>query len=195
MSAATRQLPLFPLNAVLFPGGPLPLRIFETRYLDMVRRCMREGTGFGVPYILHGIESGDVSSFAAIGTEARIVDFNRLEDGLLGITCLGQERIRVIEAWREADGLTVGLVEDLPAEPAASLPPRYAFMADVLRRILPELGDLYAAVPRRFEDATWVGHRLAEILPLEMPDRQALLELDDSVERLAAIEPAIRRSA
>ena len=193
MNAEVRELPLFPLNTVLFPGGPLPLRIFEPRYLDMVSRCLREQTGFAVVLIGEGEEATGATSFAATGTEARIVDFSRLEDGLLGITCLGLQRIRVVEAWREADGLNVGRVQDLPEEPTIIVPPEFDFMVDVLRRALPELGDLYAAVAHRFDDAAWVGHRLAELLPLAMSDKQALLEMDDPVRRLAAIEPLIRR--
>lgn len=193
MSAQGRELPLFPLNVVLFPGGPLPLRIFETRYLDMVRRCLREETGFGVVCIAEGQEVAGKTSFHAVGTEARIVDFNRLEDGLLGITCLGRQRFRVLEAWRAEDGLNVGRVEDLPAEPSTSIPPDYAFVADAARKILPELGELYAQVTPGYDDAAWVGYRLAEVLPLSLSDKQVLLEMDDPIARLAAFAPVIRK--
>ena len=110
MNAELRELPLFPLNAVLFPGGPLPLRIFEPRYLDMVSQCLREQSGFAVVLIGEGEEVEEATSFAATGTEARIVDFDRLEGGLLGISCIGRERVRVVEAWREPDGLNRGRV-------------------------------------------------------------------------------------
>lgn len=193
MTAEMRQLPLFPLDVVLFPDGPLPLRIFETRYIDMVRRCMREGTGFGVVCGDAGPEAGGATDFAGTGTEARIVDFSRLEDGLLGISCVGRQRFRVIEAWRESDGLNVARVQDLPVEPALAVPAELQFMPELLRTILPELGDLYAAVPQHYDDAAWVGYRLSELLPLALRDKQALLELDDPLERLAVIAPAIRR--
>jgi Lon protease-like protein len=193
MTDDPRELALFPLNTVLFPGGPLPLRIFETRYLDMVRHCLREGRGFGVVLIARGEEAGSPAEFVAVGTEARIVDFNRLDDGLLGITCLGREKFRVVESWRQADGLNVARVADLPAEPPLSVPGEFAFMAEALKKILPELGDFYGSVARRFDDAAWVGHRLAELLPLATPDKQALLEMNDPIARLAALAPAIRR--
>lgn len=193
MSTTGRELPLFPLNTVLFPGGPLPLRIFETRYLDMVRRCLREESGFGVVMIAAGREAGGSASFAGVGTEARIVDFSRLDDGLLGISCLGRERFRVLEAWRQDDGLNVGRVEAIPAEPSVAVPADCAFMVDVLRKVLPELGEVYAAVPRRFEDAAWVGCRLAELLPLALEDKQGLLEMSDPLTRLAALAPLLRR--
>lgn len=190
--SATRELALFPLNTVLFPGGPLALRVFEPRYLDLVSRCLKEGSGFGVVRLDAGHEAGGPADFSDIGTEARIVDFSRLEDGLLGITCLGQQRFRVLEAWRQPDGLNVGRVEDLPPDPTVPLPEEYAFMEEILQRILPELGDLYASVPRRFGDAAWVGHRLSEMLPLETIDKQALLEMDDPVGRMAELAAIVR---
>jgi Lon protease-like protein len=189
----TRELPLFPLNTVLFPGGPLSLRIFEPRYLDLVSRCLKEGTGFGVVRLDAGREAGGPADFSETGTEARIVDFTRLDDGLLGITCLGQQRIRVVEAWRQPDGLNVGRVEDLPPDPAVAVPEEFAFMEEILQRILPELGDAYAAVPQRFGDAAWVGNRLSEMLPLETPDKQVLLEMDDPLARLEALAEAVRQ--
>jgi Lon protease-like protein len=192
-SAATRELALFPLNTVLFPGGPLPLRIFETRYLDMVRACMREGRGFGVVLLERGPEAGGTAQFVEVGTEASIVDFTRLEDGLLGITCIGRGRFRVLEAWRQDDGLNVGRVADIEPDPTVAVPGEFEHLADALRRILPELGELYAPVPRRFEDAAWVGHRLAEMLPLATPDKQSLLEMSDPLARLAVIAPLIKR--
>jgi len=192
MSETPRPLALFPLNTVLFPGGPLPLRIFETRYLDMVRNCLRAGCGFGVVLIARGQEVGSGQEFVEVGTEARIVDFSRLEDGLLGINCLGRGRFRVIDTRRQADGLNLGTITDIPAEPSLPVPGEFAFLARALKTILPELGDFYAGVERHFDDAAWVGHRLAELLPLAAPDKQALLELNDPIDRLAALAPAIR---
>lgn len=193
MSDATRELPLFPLNTVLFPGGPLPLRIFETRYVDMIRHCMRGESGFGVVLIARGREAGGDTRFVEVGTEAGIVDFDRLQDGLLGISCIGRQRFQVLESWRQDDGLNVGRVAPIAAEPALPVPALHRHLAEVVRRILPELGDLYARVPKDFEDAAWVGHRLAEMLPLATPDKQALLELMDPLARLDAIAPLIRK--
>lgn len=189
--SAPRELPLFPLQTVLFPGGPLPLRIFEPRYLDMVGKCLREGMGFGVVLLAEGQEAGEAVEFAALGTEARIVDFDRLEDGLLGLTCIGQQRIRVLEAWREPGGLNMGLVEDVAGDLPQALPAEHQRLADVVRRLLLELDDLYAHVEPHFDDAGWVGCRLAELLPLELADKQALLESTDPAERLALLAPLL----
>ena len=192
MNAEVRELPLFPLNTVLFPGGPLPLRIFEPRYLDMVSRCMREQSGFVVVLLGEGEEVSSATSFAATGTEARIVDFDRLEGGLLGISCLGRERVRVVEAWREADGLNRGRVLDIAADPVVPVPIDLDWLKDVVARVLPEAGDAYKHVEMR-DDAAWVANRLAELLPLSLADRQSLLELADPLERLQVLEPAVTR--
>lgn len=193
MSTAGEDLPLFPLNTVLFPGGPLPLRIFEPRYVDMVRRCMREGAPFGVLLIRAGAEVGAVTSTADVGTSARIVDFNQMQDGLLGITCLGERRFRVLSRHTQSDGLHVGQVEWLHDTADAPLPGEHRHLSDLLGKVLPELGDLYAIVDRRFDDAGWVAARLAEILPISLSDKQAVLEIDDPVRRLARLSPLIRR--
>jgi uncharacterized protein len=184
-------IPLFPLNVVLFPGGPLPLRIFETRYTDMVRRCAREQSPFGVVLIQEGEEAGDVSSTATVGCSARIADFHTLTDGLLGISCLGERKFRVQRVWRENDGLNMAEVVWLPLEPEVPLGNVYSRLAETLRRALDELAEHYEYVEKKFGDSAWVGSRLAELLPIPALDKQVLLELDDPVARLDALLSAI----
>lgn len=188
------DIPLFPLNTVLFPGGPLPLRIFEPRYVDMVRYCMRASAPFGVVLIRVGAESSAVSSTAEVGTSARIVDFDQMPDGLLGLSCVGERRFRVTKRWVQSDGLNMGKVEWAPAEIETPLPSQYAHLGQLLRKVLPELGDIYQSVPKHFDDAGWVSARLAEILPINLGEKQLCLELDDPVERLARLSPFIRRA-
>ncbi|HVC01018.1 MAG TPA: LON peptidase substrate-binding domain-containing protein [Steroidobacteraceae bacterium] len=183
-------IPLFPLNAVLFPGGPLGLRIFETRYIDMVRRCLRESRGFGVVLIRSGREAGP-AEFADIGTYAKIVDFHQLADGLLGLSCVGERRLRILARARQADGLNLGEVEWLAPDPQVELPQRHAQLADLLRTVLPQLGDAYAGIDLHLADAAWVGYRLAEILPLDPADKQRCLELDDPLQRLDVLAPLL----
>ena len=177
------ELPLFPLNTVLFPGGPLPLRIFEPRYVDMVKRCLRDQAPFGVVLIREGEETGP-AEFHDVGTLARIVDFDTLPDGLLGLTCVGEQRIRVHTRTRLQDGLHVGQVGVYDPDEPTQLPAEYSYLADLLERLLPELGDWYAGIERHLDDAHWVSYRLAEILPLTMPSRQFCLELEEPGERL-----------
>ncbi|MEO8061459.1 MAG: LON peptidase substrate-binding domain-containing protein [Pseudomonadota bacterium] len=187
MTAENSVIALFPLHAVLFPGGPLPLRIFETRYTDMVRRCMRTGEPFGVLLIQEGEEAGEVATTATVGCTARIADFHTLHDGLLGIACVGERKFRVQRLWRAADGLNMGEVQWVPAEPELPLPPEYARLSSAVRRALAELAEHYQHVEKRFDDAAWVSARLTELLPIEINDKQALLEMEDPIARLAAL--------
>jgi hypothetical protein len=192
VASGTEELPLFPLQTVLFPDGPLPLRIFEPRYVDMISRCMKDGTGFGVVLIRDGGEVGAVTAVADIGTHARIEDFSQLPDGLLGILCRGGRRFRVLDRRQAPDGLNVGSVEWLPQGPRRPLPPEFTPLAELLERVLPELGALYATIETRFDDADWVGCRLAEILPIEQGEKQRLLATEDPVDRLISLAPLLR---
>jgi Lon protease-like protein len=179
---------LFPLNIVLFPGGPLPLRIFETRYVDMVRRCMREGTNFGVVLIREGREVGPAETFD-VGTLADIVDFHQLSDGLLGLSCVGRQRFRIRSRSRQADGLNLAEIDPLQPESALPVPARHSRLAELLKNVLPQLGEVYEGIEMRPDDAAWVGYRLAEILPIPLADKQRVLELDDPIERLDVLSP------
>jgi len=182
-SATSASIPLFPLHTVLFPGGPLRLRIFEPRYLDMVSRCMREDSGFGVALIVAGQEAGAAQT-VEIGTLARIVDFEQLDDGLLGITARGERRFRIVHVHQESDGLNVCQVEWRADEARAEVPPQHAVLAELLQRAIEQIGPAYGELTPAYEDATWVSMRLAEILPLAPIERQELLELNDGPERL-----------
>jgi len=179
---------LFPLNIVLFPQGPLPLRIFETRYVDMVRRCMREDQGFGVVAIREGKEVGYSATYD-VGTVAKIMDFDTLPDGLLGLSCVGTQRFRIAKRSLQADGLNLGEVEWLAPEPVVAVPARHARLATLLQTVLPELGEVYTDIDMRLDDAAWVGHRLAEILSIPLSEKQRYLEIDDPLQRLDALAP------
>ena len=190
---STAEIPLFPLNTVLFPGGPLPLRIFETRYTDMVRRCMRSQSGFGVVLIREGSEAGAVARTADSGTLARIVDFNQLSDGLLGITCIGGERFAVQRRRRTPDGLNMADVRWLAPAPLQAVAPQHTHLADILRKLLPQLGDVYQFVKPQLDNADWVGCRLAEILPVGLEDKQAWADLLDPSLRLDQLASLIQQ--
>jgi len=179
------SLPLFPLNSVLLPGGWLDLRIFETRYLDLVRDSARSGRGFGIVLIRDGQESGVPAAICDVGCEARIIDFSTLPDGLLGIRVEGARRFRVFESRVEKNGLRVAEVH--LQEPAAALPvpSEYAVLVTILER-LAEHGDsqLAAAAKAHFDDADWVSWRVIERLPLDNVEKQQALELDSASQRL-----------
>lgn len=184
---ATPELPLFPLHTVLFPGGTLPLRIFETRYLDLISTCLRTDSGFGVVTIHEGRETGSPPTrIHPVGTLARIVDFDQLDDGVLSITCLGAQRLRVINHHVRPDQLLIGQVRWLPDDPALSTLPSHEPLVRVLRDLLEreELLPYRRFLTPDWENAAWVGNRLAEILPLPTHVRHTLLEMTEPRQRL-----------
>lgn len=185
---APQSIALFPLNVVLFPEGALPLRIFETRYVDMVRRCMREDQRFGVALIREGSEVGPADTFD-VGTMAKIVDFHQLSDGFLGLSCVGEQRFRIVSRSRQADGLNLAGIESLARETKTAVPERHARLAELLKTVLPQLGEVYAGIEMQLDDAVWVGHRLAEILPIAAAKKQFCLELNDPIQRLDVLSP------
>ncbi|MBS7458533.1 LON peptidase substrate-binding domain-containing protein [Coralloluteibacterium stylophorae] len=182
---ACDTLPLFPLNAVLFPGGELGLRIFETRYLDMVRECTRNDHGFGVCLILTGQETGAPAMPAAVGTEARIVDFATTDDGLLAITAQGGRRFRVRRTRVRDSGLVLGDIDWCATDTGPALLPQHGLLSTLLSRLLDVVDSPHArAANLRLDDAAWVGWRLAELLPLSDAQRQRLLQDEDPHARL-----------
>ena len=185
------EIPLFPLQTVLFPGGPLPLRIFEPRYVDMVSRCMKTGVGFGIALIREGEEAGTVSVHD-IGTIARIVDWDQLSDGTLGIVVIGGTRFLLRSSRQQEDGLNLGAVDLLEVEPRVALPERFQDMARLLESVFEDLGPHYRHVAPDFADAGWVGCRLAELLPIDLEHKQRCLELSDPVSRLEYLEPLLK---
>lgn len=190
-----RQIPLFPLNTVLFPGGPLSLRIFEPRYVDMVAERMRSERPFGVCLIRDGEEAGEAATPHDIGTFARIVDFQKFEDGILGISAVGEARFRVLSTQVQPDRLLVGRVEQLPNEPEKALSDEFAAISGLVRRLIDGTGPLYESLPKRYDDPTWLGYRLAEVLPIPLTRKQHFLELDNPLLRLAQIREVLRAIA
>jgi Lon protease-like protein len=184
------QVPLFPLTTVLFPGGPLPLRIFEHRYLDMISACLKDDMSFGVLLIRDGVETGPATTWD-IGTLAKVIDWYQGSDGILGITAIGTERFRLLSSERQPDGLNVGKIELLPPPPAMEVPVEFVGLPNILETVLDDLGRLYENLERRPDDARWVVWRFAEILPVSMEEKQAILESDDMQSCLERVERAL----
>ena len=185
------DIALFPLNTVLFPGGLLPLRIFETRYVDMVGGCMRQDAMFGVVLIVDGNDTSAVVNIAEVGTAARIVDFQTQPDGLLGLLCRGERRFRVQQRRQQGDGLNRATIEWMQDAPLTPLDPQFQPLVSVLRKVMARLANIGRFIEPNYEDASWVSHRLAELLPLEPPWQQRLLEIDDPNVRLGLLAPLI----
>jgi Lon protease-like protein len=185
MADELEELPLFPLQTVLFPRAPLPLRIFEARYLEMVRECSRTGTGFGV-ILLEPAGDGQPARHASIGTEARIEDFSTMDDGLLGIQARGGRRFRIHSTAARDNGLLIGQVEWLATEPARSVGPEYAALDTLYREIVVQVA--HAELPDvDGDDASQLGMALASILPLAPFQAQELLATTDPIDRLRAL--------
>jgi len=186
------EVPLFPLHTVLFPGGPLPLRIFEPRYLAMVSECLRSDTEFGVVLITQGGETGEAAAGHEVGCLARIIDWDQGDDGLLAVRAIGTRRFRVRSRRVEARQLVRAEVELLAAPPPQPVPGRYREQADWVAGVLPKLEHYRGITPE--DDAAWLAWRLAELLPIKPSQRQTLLEMNDPQAALARvvrfIEPA-----
>jgi uncharacterized protein len=189
--SARLDLPLFPLRAVLFPGGALPLKIFERRYMDMVAACMKERTPFGVCLIAEGAEVAQPGGAPAVphdvGTVARIAEWDMAQLGVLHVVAHGEARFRILSRHVEASGLMRAETELLRPEPAQEIPAAYERLVPLLRAVVEDLGERAAPEPHRFSDAAWVGYRWCEVLPIPLLARQKLLELDDSLSRLEII--------
>jgi Lon protease-like protein len=186
-------LPLFPLNTVVFPGGRLPLKIFEQRYLEMVKQAIAGNTPFGICAIREGAETGTPAVPYSIGTRVRITDWDMLQTGILHIDTLAQERFVVRSTHAEPSGLLIGAVEAVSAESAITVPEDLELAVEILRHIISEYGDAHFPAPHDFDNAAWVGYRLSEVLPLKLSTRQNLLEMNDSVARLHILTGFIRK--
>lgn len=193
------EIPLFLLNTVLFPGGRLPLRVFETRYMDMVKACLRADAPFGVCLLAQGEEVAAPDAPAAqahmIGTLAKIADWDMPQLGILNIVVHGGQRFRILGQHTAESGLVRAEVELLPDPPVTPIPGDYARLVPMLRALLEALEDDMPPAPHRFYDAAWVADRWAEILPLPMPTRQHILELGEGVARLDAIYRFLERES
>lgn len=178
------EIPLFPLSTVLFPGGLLPLRIFEIRYLNMISECMRGQKGFGICAIRSGGEVGQAADCHTIGTLASVQDFDRDGDGVLAVVVRGERRFRVIQRRIEKNQLTRATVEWLDDSDDAALPAAHASMADFLAQLLKHAGAPFVDMQTHYESCAWVAGRLAELLPFALADKQRLLEMDLALDRL-----------
>ena len=171
---------------MLFPGGRLPLRIFEQRYLEMEKASLRDNSPFGVCLIREGAEVGAAATPAAVGTLARIGAWDMPQLGLLHVTAVGEARFRILERRVQPDGLARARVEVLQAEPDAAVPEGCSRCVRLLERLIESERGLFEP-PQHLESAAWVASRLAEVLPLPLDTKQELLEIDNACERLERV--------
>jgi Lon protease-like protein len=186
-------VPIFPLKSVLFPEGLLPLRIFETRYMDMAKTCLKEKSPFGVCLIREGEEVGTPAVPHDVGCLASIVECDMEELGILKVVAKGGERFRLAATSTAPSGLVMGEIEPIGAEGAAPDAPGLDDCAMLLRKLVAGIGEERFAPPLRFDDASWVSFRLAEILPLRNDVRQKMLEVTDATLRLGVLHRFLRQ--
>jgi uncharacterized protein len=188
----TRQqgLPLFLLNTVLFPEQRLPLRVFEARYLDMVSACLKSGSPFGVCLIRNGAEVGEAAEPETVGTLAHIEKWDMPQQGVLHLLVRGGRRFAV-ERTGQRGKLAVADVVLWSEEPPAPVPESERELSDFLRRIMLEVGDDLIPEPYRFDDAGWVGMRLAQLLPVDNRRKQAWLAERAPLARLGSIRDTL----
>ena len=182
--ALTRTF-IFPLNTVLFPGGSLPLKIFEQRYLEMTKICIRESRPFGVCLIKEGREVGTPAVPQDIGCLARIAHWDMPQTGVFHLRVEGLQRFRIVDSAVEKNGLISADVECLPEQDL--VPPEHMLCSDVLKAIMEKIGAEHFPSPQRFDDAAWIGYRLSEVLPLSLELKQQLLRMTEPQERLAKL--------
>jgi Lon protease-like protein len=178
---------------VLFPGGRLPLRLFEQRYLGMAKVCLKDNAPFGVCLIREGREVGAPAVPAEVGTLARIVDWDMPQLGVLQVVARGEGRFRILERRVQPDGLARGQVEPVADDADGPVPASAARCARLLERVIQEQPDAIVA-PHRLDSASWVGMRLAELLPLSMESKQELLEMTDARARLERLTGLLSRA-
>ena len=186
-------VPIFPLGTVLFPGGLLPLKIFEVRYVEMAKACLKDGSPFGVCLIREGVEVGTPAVPEPVGCLARIGECDVEQLGVLNVKAEGLERFRITSTEVRRDGLIVGRIEDLHPEARVTQAPGLAESAAFLQKVMPAIGAERFTQPYRYDDASWVGFRLAEILPLRMDVKQKLLELTDATMRLEVLHGFLKQ--
>jgi Lon protease-like protein len=180
-------IPLFPLQTVLFPGGALPLKIFEQRYMDMAKACLKAEAPFGVCLIAEGQEVGVPAEPKAVGTLAKIASWDMEQLGVLKVIAHGGQRFRVLRHWAEPSGLVYGEIELLAEPPPQAVPPDCAGLVGLLRAIVADLGAAGPPPPHRYDSAAWVAYRFCEVLPIPNAARQMLLELEDDASRLQIV--------
>jgi Lon protease-like protein len=187
----TLTIPLFPLHTVLFPGGRLPLRIFEPRYLDMISHCVKTASPFGVCLIESGEEAGKAAQPSEIGTLATVTDWNRLPDGLLGVIAEGGTRFCLRSTQVERNQLLTGEIALIPNDSLEDVPPASLELVELLKHLIKETSPSYTVSEDKFDDAAWIGFRLAEVLPLEPVFKQQLLEMSSPIDRLRMLQEVV----
>tara|TARA_B100000029_G_scaffold317849_1_gene310274 strand:- start:2371 stop:2994 length:624 start_codon:yes stop_codon:yes gene_type:complete len=185
--------PIFPLRSIVLPGGLFPLRIFERRYLDMVTACIKNNEGFCISLVKKEEPDLYVKDVFEYGSWVEITDWNKLQDGLLGITVEGKNIVKISNTSLDKENLLRGKIKKLDLEKEYLIPQQYLVLSKFYKKIYPNLKDFMSFKQERFSDASWIGYRLTELLPIELELKADLISTSDAIERLKKINQIMTR--
>ena len=188
-----KNAPIFPLRSIVLPGGLFPLRIFERRYLDMVTTCIKNNEGFCISLVKKEEPDLYVKDVFEYGSWVEITDWNKLQDGLLGITVEGKNIVKISNTSLDKENLLRGKIKKLDLEKEYLIPQQYLVLSKFYKKIYPNLKDFMSFKQERFSDASWIGYRLTELLPIELELKADLISTSDAIERLKKINQIMTR--
>ena len=187
------NIPIFPLKSIVLPGGLFPLRIFERRYIDMITECMKEEEGFCIALTKTEEPNLYVTDIYEYGSFVKITDWSQLNDGLLGITVEGKNIVKILKSNLNDSGLLNGTIEYLESEKEYMIPQKYLILSKFYRKIYPGIKNFIDFKEEKYADASWIGFRLTECLPLDLSTKVSLMSIDNAIDRLEMINTIIHK--
>ena len=188
-----KLIPFFPLQSIVLPGGLFPLRIFERRYLDMVRDCIKNDTGFCITLVRNNSQENYVTDIYNYGCYVKITDWNQLDGGLLGITVEGINKVKILSRNLDKTNLLTGEIENINPEKEYMIPQKYLLLSRFYKKIYPGIKHVINFTKERYADASWIGFRLIECLPLDSSTKNKLIAIDHAIERLDMLHMIIQK--
>ena len=188
-----KLIPFFPLQSIVLPGGLFPLRIFERRYLDMVRDCIKNDTGFCITLVMNNSQENYVTDIYNYGCYVKITDWNQLDGGLLGITVEGINKVKILSRNLDKTNLLTGEIENINPEKEYMIPQKYLLLSRFYKKIYPGIKHVINFKKERYADASWIGFRLIECLPLDSSTKNKLIAIDHAIERLDMLHMIIQK--
>ena len=188
-----RLMPLFPLQSIVLPGGMFPLRIFERRYLDMIRDCIKNNADFCIVLIRDNSKEEYITDIYNYGCLVKITDWNQLDDGLLGITVEGINKVKIYDRNLEKNNLLTGTIEDIETEKEYMIPQKYLLLSRFYKKIYPGIKHVISFKKERYADASWIGFRLIECLPLDSSTKNKLIAMNHAIERLDMLYEIVQK--
>ena len=187
------NIPIFPLKSIVLPGGLFPLRIFERRYIDMITKCMKTDKGFCIALTKTEEPNLYVTDIYEYGSFVKITDWGQLDDGLLSITVEGKNIVKILKSNLNGSGLLNGTIEHLESEKEYMIPQKYLTLSKFYKKIYPGIKNFINFKEERYADASWIGFRLTECLPLDLPTKANLISINNAIDRLEMINTIIHK--